>query len=299
MKIEVVERCPLCDCSGLEPFDPMSSIVRCSDCGYIFDSPRPTAEEVAAFYSRPQQYDSWLTELGLRELMWKRRLSKLRSTRKPGTLLDVGAGIGQFLFLAQGLYQQVHGTEISAPAIEIAKSRYGLELFGGPFEELAGRNMVFDNITLFHVLEHVYDPRATLQLCWALLAPNGILVVAVPNEIDSLRGRLRRMKAKLGVAASKGSGIPRIRLDCSLREIHLSHFTPAVLRKLLESTGFAVLRAIPDPYYVRTGISKWKADLHYAFCAAAAWLLGANLFDAMLVIARKSSALNTDRVLDR
>ena len=36
-------------------------------------------------------------------------------------------------------------------------------------------------ITMFHVLEHLYDPHAYVEAAQALLRPDGRLVVQVPN----------------------------------------------------------------------------------------------------------------------
>jgi methylase of polypeptide subunit release factors len=121
MKTELVERCYVCDADMLETVDPACNIVQCAGCGFVFDNPRPTLEELVKFYSRPAQYDSWLEELPIRQTMWERRLSKMQSTKKPGSLLDVGTGIGQFLALARNSYGDVYGTEVSSVAVRIAK----------------------------------------------------------------------------------------------------------------------------------------------------------------------------------
>src|ERR1700733_9442543 len=129
MKTELLQQCKVCHGTTLDVVDAGCNGVRCRDCHYIFDSPRPTVEELISFYSRPTQYDSWLTELTARDRLWRRRLGKLKATRKPGSLLDVGTGIGQFLSLARSSYAEVYGTEVSASAVQIAKERYQLDLF--------------------------------------------------------------------------------------------------------------------------------------------------------------------------
>jgi SAM-dependent methyltransferase len=215
-------------------------------------------------------------------------LSKLQSTKRPGSLLDVGTGIGQFLSLARGAYAEVYGTEVSSTAVEIARQKYGLDLFHGTIEDLAAQGRTFDNVTLFHVLEHVPDPKSMLNTCNALLVPGGCLVVAVPNEVASLRGFKRRLFSKL--RRSNGSGVlglPRLTLDGSVSEIHLSHFSPAVLARLLQATGFSVVVNTLDPYYVRTGLRRLKADFYYYACLLVRQLFRINIYDTILMIARK------------
>jgi ubiquinone/menaquinone biosynthesis C-methylase UbiE len=269
--------------------------MRCQACGYIFDNPRPTMEELIAFYSRPTQYDSWLSQIPARDRLWKRRLNKLRASRKPGSLLDVGTGIGQFLALARTSYTEVYGTEISSTAVQIAKQRYNLDLFHGTIERLARQGKSFDNISLFHVLEHVPDPKSLLKTCHSLLSEKGILVVGVPNEVSSLRAAARRILRTRGRSNHYQLGkfgLPLISLAAESVEVHLSHFTPKVLHQLLETTGFSIVRHTLDPYYVATGISRFKPDLYYYSCLMFHHIFHVNVYDAMLVIARK---LNRDR----
>ena len=295
MKTEVLERCNVCDSTILEAVDPDCCVTRCRICGFVFDNPRPTLEELVKFYSRPAQYDSWLGELGPRERLWKRRVKALQPTRRPGSLLDVGTGIGQFLAVARGSYSEVYGTEVSSSAIEIAKQKYGLDLFPGIIEDINLGNRVFDNVTLFHVLEHVPDPRAVLNTCRSLLAEQGILVIAVPQEVSSLRAFMRRMLLKIGWKNQRKLGkfgLARISLDST--EVHLSHFTPSVLRRLLRAAGFSLVKETLDPYYVVTGgASKLKADAYYYCCLAFLWVFKVNIYDAILVIARKETIPST------
>jgi SAM-dependent methyltransferase len=288
MESELLRQCNLCDSPQIGVLDPACNIAQCRACGYVFDNPRPTLEALIGFYSKPGKYDSWLEELGPRERLWRRRLSKLQSTKKPGSLLDVGTGIGQFLSMARNSYSEVYGTEVSSTAVEIAKQRYGLELFHGTIDDLPAQGKTFDNITLFHVLEHVPDPKSMLKTCHSLLSPSGILVIAVPNEVVSLRGWKRRLFSKLRKTQNDGIlGLPRLTLDGSISEIHLSHFSPGVLARLLESTGFSVIVKTLDPYYVRTGWRRLKADAYYCGCLVFRHLLGINIYDTILIIARK------------
>jgi 2-polyprenyl-3-methyl-5-hydroxy-6-metoxy-1,4-benzoquinol methylase len=292
MKTELLQHCNVCDGTTLEVVDAECNIARCQACGYIFDNPRPTLDELIDFYSRPSQYDSWLNEIFVRDRLWKRRLDCLRSTRKAGSLLDVGTGIGQFLALARNFYTSVSGTEVSSVAVQIAKEKYNLDLYQGTIETLRGQ--VFDNITLFHVLEHVSDPKSVLKTCHSLLSQGGILVVAVPNEVTSLRASLKRILARAGLRKQRQVGkfgLPRTSLEPHSVEVHLSHFTPKVLHRLLRATGFSILENTLDPYYVLTGRAKLQADIYYYTCLALLRTFRVNLYDTMLVIARKVDVL--------
>jgi SAM-dependent methyltransferase len=291
MQNELLDQCLVCNSRMLNMLDPVCNIAQCRSCGFVFDNPRPALADLIDFYSKPGKYDSWLEESDARDRLWQRRLKKLRSTRKPGSLLDVGTGIGQFLAIARGTYNPVYGTEVSGTAVEIAKEKYGLDLFHGTLESLCDQGKTFDNITLFHVLEHVPDPRSVLEKCHSLLSADGRLVIAVPNEVTSLRALKRRLFNKIAKSKSAGIlGLPRIVLDGSVDEIHLSHFTPPVLHRLIKTTGFSIIESTLDPYYVPKG-PHLKADFYYYVCVALLRLFRINVYDAMLVIARKGPAL--------
>jgi ubiquinone/menaquinone biosynthesis C-methylase UbiE len=294
MELETLNCCNLCGSKQLEVLDAASNLCGCQSCGYVFDNPRPTADEVKRFYSKATKYDVWVRDEKARDVLWKRRLRKLEKSKKPGSLLDVGTGIAQFLYHAKAAYSHVYGTEVSDSAIEIAKEKYGLTVMKGQVEDLQFGENRFDNITLFHVLEHVPNPKSVIERCRELLTPEGELVVAVPNDILTLRGKRNKLRVLqervvAGRSQPRGNlGLPRITLDGSSDEIHVSHFTPNVLQRFLEASGFSVLENSLDPFYVASGIRKLREDLLYTGCSLLKVLLGLNVYDTIWIAAKKT-----------
>ena len=143
---------------------------------------------------------------------------------------------------------------------------------------------------MFHVLEHVPDPSSAVRKCRELSKAEGILVVAVPNEISTPKSIVRRWLGELGVRRFRTphfSGVTKLRCDGSLNEIHLSHFTPVVLRRLLSVNGFATINITLDPYFVfSNGTEETAARARYFCFLAVAKTLGFNLYDTMLAVAR-------------
>ncbi|HPW37502.1 MAG TPA: class I SAM-dependent methyltransferase [Syntrophorhabdus sp.] len=289
--MEYISECNLCNCKDLEFFDPISNICRCSSCGYVFDNPRPDKKDLIAYYSKTTKYDSWLRKEKARDSLWKRRLQKMKKIRDGGSLLDIGAGIGQFLFHARTQYDVVMGTEVSISAISIAKERYGIDLIAGEVETLEiGRQ--FDCITIFHVLEHVYNPRAVIEKCRFLLNDHGCMVIAVPNELLSLESRVKFLLKKLGFKRFRNVsplGLSKITLDGSLTEIHVSHFTPDVLKNMLEGSGFIVVENTLDPYFAASGLSLVFHYLYYYLHVLLFYATGRNWYDTIWMVARKNS----------
>jgi SAM-dependent methyltransferase len=286
--VETLSQCGVCGSSRIVSVDPANRICECAHCGYVFDNPRPTFAKIAALYSRAEQYDPWLAEETARTHMWQRRLAIVRRYRSGGTLLDVGTGTGQFLAVARP-YFEARGTEISRSGARIAREEYGVKVAEGQIEDISFDSK-FDVITMFHVLEHVPNPSSTIKKCRELLKENGILVVAVPNEIGRPRSIVRRWCGSLGIERFRTpcySGITKLRCDGSLNEIHLSHFTPAVLKGLLRMNGFATVSCTPDPYFVfRKEESEVGARTRYLFFLAISTVLGLNLYDTVLAVAR-------------
>jgi SAM-dependent methyltransferase len=289
---EYIKTCNLCDSGELKKIDDSHNICQCSSCGYIFDNPRPSFKEICEYYSKPGKYNIWLENHVPREKLWKRRLNLMRKWKKPGNLLDVGAGIGQFLDIGRYDFTELCGTEISDSAIHIAKERYGLDIFQGSIEDVDFTSRKFDNITIFHVLEHVEDPRAVIRKCQALLKEDGILFIAVPNDIQSLKAKGNEMFRKIGIfrTSSKGVyGLPKITLDGSESEIHLSHFTPGILVSMLEREGFKVLELSLDPYFVSRGIRQIVREIYYLLHRIIFMITGLNLYNTIWIVAQNRS----------
>jgi len=289
--MERVSLCSVCHSDRLLTIDVDRNFCRCRTCGFIFDSPRPSSDEVVAFYSQAGKYDSWVDEESARERLWKRRLKKLMPYRTPGDILDIGTGIGQFLHLAKPYFSAVKGTEVSESGVRAAKERYALDILHGSVEELPLAPSSFDNITLFHVLEHVPDPGALIRTCITLLRPRGTLFVAVPNDVLAWTSSIKRLGKKMGLARfEKFSPSLGISKAGTSREIHLSHFTPPVLRKLVETQGFSIIDESIDPYYVASGIGLLVHTVYWFFHRALLGLTGVNRYDTIFMVGRKRAS---------
>lgn len=285
---EAVLACNICGSAQIQKVEPDFNLCRCDLCGYVFDSPRPSFAEISAFYSQAGKYDVWLKEEHARDMLWKRRLKKLLQSGARGSLLDIGAGYGQFLHHAQPFFSEVTGTEVSQSAVAIAKQKYRLSLLAGQVEHMDLAPQSFDTITLFHVLEHVLDPCMLISRCYALLRAQGTLIIAVPNDVLACTSAIKKIGKKLGLRSfqkfSPKLGISRAGAS---REIHLSHFTPAVLRRLLENCGLHIVEESLDPYYVSRGLRLGLDSAYYAAHCALNATLKINRYDTIWMVARK------------
>jgi 2-polyprenyl-3-methyl-5-hydroxy-6-metoxy-1,4-benzoquinol methylase len=300
-ELELVTACNVCGSSRFQDVYPSAWVCRCQACGHVFRSPRPTVEAVSRFYSQEGKYAHWLDELDARVPCWRYRLKQLRRFVRSGRLLDVGAGVGEFLRQAAGSFEVV-GTEVSDEAIRLARQRSGVELLKGTLAELPDlRARRFDVVSLVHVLEHVHDPGGTLAACAGLLRPGGWLFVAVPNDSATgwfkrywgtarLLRRMARTRTPMVYDETPPFGSVRLGSAGVTTEIHLSHFAVASLRALLSRNGFETVCVGPDPCHASAGVARLRddADLH-------AWRLfaasgGEHCYQTILAVARKSPA---------
>ena len=203
------------------------AVVQCLECGLCFTNPRPTSACLAHFY--PPDYRPHQTKEEKATLP-RRLLGRWRKSKPPlawqgqGRLLDFGCGGGTFLQQMREHGWQVMGLDTSAETVRRLRHDLGLHVLHGtlPHPELEPQS--FDVITMWHSLEHVPDPREVLVEARRLIAPQGRLLVAVPN-IDSL--------------AFRTFGPHWFALDLPR---HLVHFSPYTLQFMLEQAGFRVER---------------------------------------------------------
>jgi len=285
---EMVLACGVCRSDRVQKIDSDFNFCRCESCGFVFDSPRPSFAEISAFYSQAGKYDVWLQKELARDMLWKRRLKKLLRAGAKGSLLDIGTGYGQFLHHARPHFAEVSGTEVSESAVALAKEKYGLSLLAGQVEALDLPPQSFDTITLFHVLEHVPDPGKLVSRCHVLLREQGILIVAVPNDVLAWTSKIKKLGNKLGLRPfqkfSPKLGISRAGAS---HEIHLSHFTPPVLRRLLENCGLQMTEESLDPYYVSRRVRLSLDSAYYAAHQVLYAALKINRYDTIWMVARK------------
>lgn len=223
-----VEPCPVCGTETALPrfaVEGMESlIVVCPECGLGRYAPQPTPDQIRGFY--PDEYYGntgrkfeGVVESLVRLIAARQGRFLSRGLPKDARVLDVGCGRGVLLraFADRGF--EVHGTEVSVAATQGADPRAALHV-ATSLGDAALPSRYFDQIVLWHVFEHLPDPRGTIEEIHRLLKPGGRVVIALPN-FSSLQ--------------AKWTGAGWFHLDPPR---HLYHFPVEALRQLLENTGF-------------------------------------------------------------
>jgi len=99
-----------------------------------------------------------------------------------GNILEIGCGVGRFLFGCRNNGWQIHGMDISDKAVELCKDLLPDGDFQTGFiEQAKWPAESFEAITCFEVIEHISDPFAFVSKAKGLLLNNGIFAFSTPD----------------------------------------------------------------------------------------------------------------------
>jgi len=249
-----LEKCPLCEgrniseykykvtSSILEGGKQAHSLSYCQNCRHLFTNPKPSPTYLIGLYNDiykngtilTKESDSFLLKLVKLSYFLSRNFIKFK---KDGRLLDVGCGNGLYLDFAKARGAEVYGNDVDEYQLRPIINKYGRKKIRiGELKDNSWSSEFFDYVTLWHELEHDFDPVTTIKEVHRILKLGGTVVVDVPN-IDSFElsvfGRYWTMYA-----------VP----------FHLNHFSPKSITKLLESNGFSVSK-IRFPAFKPMGFS--------------------------------------------
>ncbi len=194
---------------------------RCTHCGLVRVNPQLTQDAIAGIYSAGYDDKRRTVAAGEAVLPFHRtildRLADICGS--PGRLLDVGCFEGRFLRDARELGWNVTGTEISAQAVQFASEKRGLDVRLGPLASHSFPSDSFDAAVLLDVIEHLPDPRRTLEEIARVLRPGGALYVWTPNFDCPARW----------LAGARWGAV--------VFPWHLYYFTPATLKRMVVVAG--------------------------------------------------------------
>ena len=208
------------------------TLYSCEACRCLFLHPMPDSREIERFYPADYWWNARRSG-GLKKLESVYRKLALHDhiafiTKAAGVrgvdVLDVGCGSGTLLGLLKQRGFRVNGLDFSPEAAAIAKAENGVDVAVGSLEEAHFRAESFDVVTLFHVMEHVTNPRLVLAEVSRVLKPNGVAILQVPN--------IESWQFKIFGARWYGLDIPR----------HVIDYSRNSMLKLLADSGFVVNR---------------------------------------------------------
>ena len=205
----------------------LADIVRCVSCGHMQLDPMPSASMLAAAYSDAASEDYIDEQIGQRATA-RASLRLIERYARPGRLLDLGCWVGFLMAEARDRGWEPLGVEPSGFAAAFARERLGLEVINEGVFEANLPSGAFSAVVLGDVIEHLTDPRTALERIRSLLAPGGVIWLALPDA---------------------GSRVARVlgRRWWSVIPTHVQYFTRGSIATLLGRAGFEVLEISTAP----------------------------------------------------
>ena len=173
-----------------------TSIVQCRKCNLIFSNPLPVPENINDHYGIPPE-SYWIPEyFQVHENYYYHPVNSFKdlygpsATQEladPGKLraLDIGAGIGKGMIALERAGFDVQGFEPSQPFYERAIEKMNISpdrIRLGGIEDMEYEAESFDFVVFSAVLEHIYDPSASIVKALGWLKPGGLMHIEVPSS---------------------------------------------------------------------------------------------------------------------
>jgi len=251
-ELEKIKDCPVCGDEShkkhIEGKDHNVSgsfftIAECLSCGFRFTNPRPKKEYIYKYYQSKDYISHSSTKKGFINKVYhlvrfyqfykKKSIIRRVTNKKIGKILDIGCGTGDFLKYMHSSGWETGGVETDKGAKLVAEKTLGKRI-EETLDYITGEKK-YDIITMWHVLEHVYNIEGYLKKVSKLLKKDGVLVVAVPNcaSYDAKKYKENWVAYDL--------------------PIHLSHFRKKDIKELAKKTNFELKDIKPlffDAYYI-------------------------------------------------
>jgi 2-polyprenyl-3-methyl-5-hydroxy-6-metoxy-1,4-benzoquinol methylase len=161
--------------------------VRCSGCGMVYVSPRIKKNLLHDSYNEDDYTEHYRLKLipsieYRRNVLGQQKFKQIAAYfEKPGSILDVGCGLGDLLSVFKANGWACLGIEFNQFAANYGHEHFGVNIIAKSIFDFAPEEQQFDCIMLWGVLEHFTDPAAVLDKLYQLLRPGGLLVLEGPS----------------------------------------------------------------------------------------------------------------------
>ena len=170
------------------------NIVQCNKCDLVYINPRLTQEAINQLYDEnyflgegfdksiqyQKEFDELSNKIDLSDWDASSIKELLDTDEQKPKLLDIGCGMGLFLWKAMEAGFDVEGIELSPFAADFVRSK-GINVRDKSIyeEKLPGNH--YDAISMKEVIEHLPDPKAALKNICDSLKPGGVLFMTTGN----------------------------------------------------------------------------------------------------------------------
>ncbi len=224
-----------CICGSLSEFTPEivyknesvfkeyegSIIGKCVRCGILKTFPPLHSKK---FNPQITKYIDYEEKRGEFEALFRPIVSAVKTHVRPhGRILDVGCSSGILLELLKGEGFDLLGLEPNKLAFKYAQCKLGKRVLNTTIKTLT-QSQQFDCIIYNHVLEHISDTNNEISHIREHLAPQGVLIVGVPNTHNCVYFLRKKYWEYL------------------LPNEHIWHFNTGYLTRLFSQNGFSTVQ---------------------------------------------------------
>lgn len=201
---------------------------QCHQCGLIYVSPRPSLDEIIDLYGHDEAHISAQSHISAdfaKRLYAKHNLNIIRSVIKSGSLLEIGAGAGYFLDEARKMGFEPYGLEFNPVQANFMRNQLKIPCEESPISKSIFEEKKFDVIYHCDVISHFFDPLSDFRTMNELMKEESFLIFETGNfaEVDQKYYQY---------------------ISSFQYPDHLFFFSADNLAKLLEKTGFQVIKIL-------------------------------------------------------
>ena len=219
--------------------------VKCNNCDMVYQNPRITVTQIKEFYDGEYIAHRKKKNWGILTPLYEWTMNKhdrdkekivadYVNLNEKTEVLDVGCAVGTFLLHINKNYKcKISGVDFKEGLDYPDFNK--IEFYEGLFYDQIIKEDRYDLVTMWHFLEHCYDPNQTLQMASKVLKKDGKLIIEVPR-LDSLTFKLFGKKWP-GVQAPQ----------------HTVLYDKKTFMAMLEKNGFKIVKYMPygafPPYF--------------------------------------------------
>lgn len=243
--ISKYKNCPFCNSKNLKIKirTKLLTVIVCNKCNLHFVPRFKNKKENLSRYYDGLNFNDIIAYYGpYRRNIFKKNWNTIKKWNKSGSALDIGCSFGWFLETAPKNWK-VTGLEPSESVAKFARSS-GFNVIVESDEFLEKHKLTYDLITLWNVIEHLPDPKNSLLRIKKCLRPNGVIGISFPNRLG-IYNRLAYLAHKL--SGDRINTPIHVMFQVERSTPHLFHFTVNDVKKLLNLSGFKIIKEDIQP----------------------------------------------------
>jgi 2-polyprenyl-3-methyl-5-hydroxy-6-metoxy-1,4-benzoquinol methylase len=239
----------------------LDQLVVCKKCELTYLNPRIKSEIILQSYIENHD-EKHISQDLMRYRTFEKSINKIIKKIKVfeiknKTFLDIGSASGVFLKVIKNKGFDESGFEPSNWMVNFGREKYNVNIKQGFIND--AKDIKYDYISFWDVLEHVTDLQATLEKIEKLSKKNTYLIINVP-DIGSYAAKLMKFKWPFYL------------------NVHLYYFKKKTLESIFGKYDFELILNFPHWQYLQLGYLFERAGKYFSF-----FLILKKIFDSIKI----------------